>query len=265
MSQGMTIADLVQQVYYAVYKQRLDVSVAADQSFHADTDKFKEVVMEANFVLQELQQAMDWNWLRARWDIGTAAACDDNTCIPEFTLPEDAYKVCTGFGDAVRLHSARNYNSFLEIPFTSARTGSTNRVAMFDQGGRLDVPDSRLHAFVVNDILTFTRPFWGGELGALIETDIVRRLEPLHICDDTCTQPCPSAYVEKVFTEIPDPYYMVIRTAGKRAEGDPSASDRVMSLVDEGSKFLSAMRENDSAKTVPDTYQTAELGYTRVL
>jgi hypothetical protein len=30
-------------------------------------------------------------------------------------------------------------------------------------------------------------------------------------------------------------------------------------------KLLSAMRENDSAKTVPDTYTTYELGFTRIL
>jgi hypothetical protein len=120
-------------------------------------------------------------------------------------------------------------------------------------------------AFVVGDHLTFSRPFTRSEAGMIIATDVVDLLEPLHICGPTCTQPCPYSYVDKVFTRISDPYYMVVRTALKRAEGDPSAADRVLSLGDEAMKLLSAMRENDSAKTVPDTYTTYELGFTRIL
>jgi hypothetical protein len=99
----------------------------------------------------------------------------------------------------------------------------------------------------------------------LIETDVIDLLDPLHICDSTCTQPCDHAYVDKVFTQIPNPYYMVVRTAMKRAEGDPSVTDRVLSLSDEAMKLLSIMRSADSAKTVPDTYSTSELGFTRIL
>ena len=40
MSYGMTIADLVQQVYYSVYKVRLDVEQGVEGSFHSGTDKF---------------------------------------------------------------------------------------------------------------------------------------------------------------------------------------------------------------------------------
>lgn len=264
MSRGLTIAEFVQQVFYAIYKVRLDVDASVEGAFHADTDKFKEVLMEANFVLQELQKEQDWNWLRDRWYMGTAEVLDDGA-IQEFTLPEGVYKVCTGYYDSVRLHNPTYPTIFLEVPFTSPRGGTTNVTAMFDENAKLNVPDTRLRAFVVGDILTFNRPFTIYEAGAIIETDVVRLLDPLHICDESCTQPCPQAYENKVFTEIPDPYYMVVRTAAKRAEGDPSVSERVMSLTDEGSKLLSAMRENDSSKTVPDTYSSVELGYTRVL
>ena len=266
MSRGLTIADFVQQVFYAIYKVRLDTTYdpSLPQAFHTDTDKFKEILMEANFVLQELQQAMDWNWLRDRVVLGTAEDLGDGRIV-EFILPERAYKVCTGFNDAVRLHDANNTNIFMEVPFTSPRSGTVNQVAMFNDRAQLNVPDSRLMAFVVGDHLTFTRPFYSGEIGSIVETDIVELLEPLHICDSSCTQPCRSAYVDRVFTRIPDPYYMVVRTAAKRAEGDPSASDRAMPLADEAAKLLSAMRENDSSKTVPDTCSTLELGYMRVL
>ena len=57
MSRGMTIADFVQQVLYAIYKVRLDVSDSVDGNFHSKSDKFKEVVMEANMVLQEIGRA----------------------------------------------------------------------------------------------------------------------------------------------------------------------------------------------------------------
>ena len=105
----------------------------------------------------------------------------------------------------------------------------------------------------------------GSELGCLIETDVIREFELLHICDKDCPDNCPKAYKKVVFSEIPDPYYMVVRTAAKRAEGDPSVVERVQSLTDEASKLLSAMRENDSAHTVPDTYETTDIGYMRVL
>jgi hypothetical protein len=267
MSRGTTIADFVQAVFYAIYKVRLDFTYSApnsDNLFHANTDKFKEVVMEANFVLQELQQQMDWNWLRSRLTLGTAEVLADGA-ISEFHLPDHVYKVCTGFNDAVRLHNPHNSNQFIEIPFTSPRNGTVNTIAMVSNDGRLNVPDTRLVAFVVGDHLTFNRPFTQSEAGMTIETDVVDLLEPLHICSSTCTQPCPYSYVDKVFTKISDPYYMVVRTALKRAEGDPSAADRVLSLGDEAMKLLSAMRENDSAKTVPDTYTTYELGFTRIL
>lgn len=264
MSAGMTLADLVQQVYYAIYKVRLDVGQGQDGQFHSKTDKFQEVVMEANFVLQVLQKEQDWNWLRDRWEMGIARNYPDGS-IQEFRLPMDVYKPCTGFNDGVRLHSRRNPNRFELLPWTSPRSGNVHNVAMFDEYARINVADNRAMAFQVGNDVTFTRPWNREELGCLVETDVIRRFEPLHICDDGCPDDCPKAYRERVFTEIPDPYYMVVKTAAARAEGDPSVTERVQSLTDEATKLLSAMRENDSAHTVPDTYRTSELGFFPVL
>ena len=50
-SQGLTTYDFVQQVYYAQEKTILD--------FWPEDDKFREVLMEANLVLQELQNSED--------------------------------------------------------------------------------------------------------------------------------------------------------------------------------------------------------------
>lgn len=266
MSRGMTIADFVQQVLYAVYKVRLDVGFSDEtpQAFHADTDRFKEVVMEANFVLNDMQKDQDWNWLRARWNVGTAEVYDDHS-IMEFPIPEDVYKVATGFNDAVRLRNPANPNIFIEVPFTSPRSGNTNHVLMFNQLGQINVVDSRLHAFVVGNVLTFNRPFTRDEAGYIIETDVIKWIDPLHICGPDCVQPCPHAYEDIVLSNIPDPQFVIVKTAARRAEGDPSVADRVMSLTDEATKLMSAMRENDSSKTVPDTYSSIELGYMRIL
>lgn len=268
MSRGITIADLVQQVYYAIYKVRLDVSASDeqfDQPFHSKSDKFKEVVMEANMVLQELQKDADWNWLREPWDMGRAENFK-GIAPQKIKIPDHVYKVCTGYGDAVRLHGRRPYSTFCrEIPWTSPRLGRRPQVRMYDEWGAANTVDPQNRAFVTNDVVTFSRPWFPGEVGGHLETDVIRLIEPLHICDDNCPDNCPIAYEHVHLRDMPDPYYLVVRTAAKRAEGDPSASERVQSLTDEATKLMSAMRENDSAHTVPDCYETAPVGYVGVL
>lgn len=262
MSRGITIADLVQQVLYAIYKVRLDVDDGVEGSFHCKSDKFKEVVMEANFVLQEFQKEQDWNFLRERWEMGLSRNPHVPGGIQEIRMPDEVYKVCTGYGDAVRMHIGLHTT---QIPFEEARTGNRRHVEMFNEWGELNVDDNRQRAFVVGDTLTFNRPWLRYELVRRLETDVIRYIEPLHICTDECEDHCPHAYEERQLTWLPDPYYIVVRTAAKRAEGDPSVSERVQSLTDEATKLLSAMRENDSAHTTPDTYDTASLGYVSIL
>lgn len=263
MSRGLTIAEFVQQVLYAIYKVRLDVDASLEGSFHSKSDKFKEIVMEGNFVLQEFQKEQDWNFLRDRWEMGFA--CNPHHGIQEFQLPHDVYKVCTGYNDAVRLHHHHHPLAYKQVPFTEARSGNRINQRMFTPNGELNVPDLEVNAFMVGDTLTFSRPWFPGEHGFLIETDVIRYIEPMHICDSSCEDNCPKSYKDRLFTWLPDPYYLIVRTAAKRAEGDPSATDRVQSLTDEATKMLSAMRENDSSHTTTDTYETAELGYISVI
>lgn len=263
MSRGFTIADFVQQVLYSIYKVRFDVDESVEQSFHCKSSKFKEIVMEGNFVLQELQKEQDWQFLRDRWEMGYTV----NPChgIQEFELPDDVYKVCTGYNDAIRLHYPGDPMPCLQIPFEEARSGNKQVTDMFDEYGRLNVDKYEQRAFTVGNIITFNRPWIQGELGKLIETDIIRYIEPMHICDDNCPDHCPKAYDEVLFTDLPDPYYLIVRTAAKRALADPSCADIVQPLTDEATKFLSAMRENDSAHTTTDTYETSNLGFISVL
>lgn len=259
MSRGLTIADLVQQVLYAMYKVRLDVSDSVEGSYHCHSNKFKEVVMEANFVLQEFQKEQDWNFLRDRWEIGISR--NPHHSIQEFELPEDVYRVCTGYNDAIRLHQSFDPRPIIQVPFVSARSGNKPNIEMFNDWGELNTVNRDVAAFVVGDTITFTRRWFHHEEGLLVETDVIRRIEPLHICDDSCPAHCPKAYDEVHFRWMPDPYYFIVRTAAKRAEGDPSITERVQSLTDEGAKILSAIRENDSAHTTEDVYETSELGY----
>lgn len=263
MSRGLTIADFVQQVLYAQYKVRLDVDAGVEGAFHSKSDKFKEIVMEANFVLQEFQKDQDWSFLRDRWEMGYAKNL--NGSIQEFQLPEDVYKVCTGYNDAVRLHIPGDPMPLQQIEFTEARSGNSPVIDMFNNYGQLNVDNNDIMAFVVGDTITFTRPWNATELGKLVETDVISYIEPLHICDSSCPDNCPKAYGEVQFKWMTDPYYFVVRTAAKRAEGDPSCTDRVQSLTDECNKLLSAIRENDSSHTTTDTYQTLELGYIGVI
>ena len=262
MSRGLTIADFVQQVLYAVYKVRLDVDDSVEGSFHSKSDKFKEVVMEANFVLQEFQKEQDWNFLRDRWEIGMSINPMVPGGIQEIGIPDEVYKVCTGYGDAVRLHYGHHV---IQIPFEEARTGNRRYVEMFNEWGEMNVDDCSQRAFVVGDTLPFNRRWRHNETLCRLETDVIRYIEPFHICDDSCPDHCPKAYEERQLTWLPDPYYIVVRTAAKRAEADPSVTERVQSLTDEASKLLSAIRENDSAHTTTDTYETCTLGYVSVL
>lgn len=261
MSSGLTIANLVQQVLYAMYKVRLDVDASKEGAYHSKSDKFKEIVMEANFMLQEFQKEQDWNFLRERWDIGFAR--NPHHAIQEFQIPEGIYKLCTGYNDAVRMHYAPGH--VLQIPYDSPRSGNHAAYDMYDEYGFLNVDKNLQRAFVVGDTLTFYRRWYPGEMGSFLETDVIRYIEPLHICDDDCPDNCPKAYEDVHFKWMPDPYYFVVRTAARRATADPSLTEMVQTLTDEASKFLSAVRENDSAHTNLDTYETNTLGYISVL
>jgi len=269
MSRGLTIADFVQQVLYAMYKVRLDVKLSTDTGannsaiYHSKSDKFKEIVMEGNFMLQEFQKEQDWQFLRERWEVGITRSTRHH--IQEFQIPEDAYKICTGYNDAVRLHLPGNPVACMEIPIDPVRSGNAHVIDMHDEYGRANVSNIEQRAFVVGDTLTFYRPWLPNECGLLIETDVIRYIEPMHICDSNCPDNCPKAYDDVLFKWMPDPYYFIVRTAARRALADPSCAEIAQSLTDEATKFLSSVRSNSAAHTNTDTYETSTLGYISVL
>lgn len=269
MSYGLTPYDFVQQVYYAQEKVVLD--------FKPNDDKYKEVLFEANLVLQELQNAEDWSWLRERIDLGSIEPYHHNE-IPEYQLPDWVYKVSTLHDDAVCICDCHDHE-ILRVPFASV--GSVHSVRQLRNDlAKLGVPrNNRLTAHVIGSLITFNLPpamfcfhhhrHHHHELHAFC--DVQRRIPLLHICDDSCeledtNDPMSCTKIEdRIFTEIPDPNYVVMATAARHAEGSPPAQGRIMGLQDTAAKILSAMRQNDASATDPDFIERDNFNYVSVI
>lgn len=104
MNKGITPKEFVQQVFYIQEKVLLD--------FYPSDDVYKEVLMEANLVIEELQKEEDWTWLRDTVNLGFAAPDGGHHhCGRWFKsqhdvfleIPDFVYKPSEMFGDCVRL------------------------------------------------------------------------------------------------------------------------------------------------------------------
>lgn len=260
MSYGLTPYEFVQQVYYAQEKVLLD--------FHPDDDKYKEVIVEANLVLQELQKEEDWTWLRERIVLGPLDSHPNE--IPEFRLPEWVYKPSTLYGDGVRLHRRLHHHhhhhhhddeefserDYISVPWSSTGMLShKSRDQQFSRLGQLHRNEHFLSAINTGDIVTFNRLLFPHERHRIAVTDVQRRIKLLHLCSDKCPRDeegnC-KLIEKRILTEIPDPNYVVIKTAEYHALGSPPAAGMITYLQDQAQKLLSAMRQNDAAATDAD-------------
>lgn len=314
MSEGMTPYDFVQQVFYAQEKVRLDM--------WPTDDKYKEVLMEANLILDELQTTEDWTWLREPLVLGPLGHHGHDhmvphgpggigghlSHIPEFQLPHWVYKPSTLNHDSLRLYRLKPHHphhdqyhehyhehgidmhdlmlqDYIEVPFCSPGDASWRKERQFAGNGQIHLPDFRLRAANMGGTITFNRPLTPHERNRRVAVlDVQRRMEHLHICNEWCKgvdpdQPIsyerdtetglfinPCARIEKrIFTEIPDPLYMVITTAARHGEGSPPAQARIMGLQDQSQKILSAMRQNDAAATDADYLEWDVPGYFEVV
>lgn len=98
MSAGITPKDFVQQVFYQQEKVLLD--------FYPTDDKYREVLMDGNYVLQELQKEEDWLWLRDTMGIGYTECPRTGHEIASFKFDTSkVYKLSALFGDCVHLCS----------------------------------------------------------------------------------------------------------------------------------------------------------------
>ena len=300
MSSGMTPYDFVQQVFYAQEKVRLDL--------WPSDDKYKEVLMEANLILDELQSMEDWTWLRESIILGSLSSPVPGArhSIPEFTLPNWVYKPSTLNHDSVRLYRLKPHHhyhvddhspfreeeiigndlilhDYIEVPIASAGDANWRKEKQFTDFGQIHLPDLKLRAAKIGNVITFNRPLTPHERNRRVAVmDVQRRLGHLHICNAWCKgadgnavdysrdengnfkNPC-ALIEERVFTEIPDPNYMVIATAARHGEGSPPAQARIMGLQDQAQKILSAMRQNDTAATDADYLEWDIPGYYEVV
>ena len=276
MSPGMTPYDFVQQVYYAQEKVILD--------FWPTDDKYREVLMEANMVLQELQSTEDWTWLRERITLGSCFHPKGE--IPEFRLPDWVYKVSSLNHDSIKLyplHHQFSHHEFLphqieehmvdrgvwiEVPISSAGDNGFHKQRQVTRHGQVGFPDYSLKAIRIGNIITFNRPLNWFEQGCIAEVDVQKRIEQFHICTDECElksdHTCSKAK-DIYLTEIPDPMYVVIQTAARHAVGSPPAQGNIQALTDQAQKMLSSMKQNDALATDADYLEREQIGHIEVV
>lgn len=293
MSKGMKPYDFVQQVYYAQEKVILD--------FVPSDDKYREVLFEANLILQEIQNIEDWTWLREKLILGPCHSVPGT--IPEWTLPDWVYKLSTCNHDCIRLmkpidlhHHAVNQpgrfipydglwldgKCYIDVPIASVGDNQYRKEQLMTEYGAIHWPDDHLRAIRIGNTITFNRPLSPMEQEFVATVDVQRRLPLIHVCDETCKTASgntnfdyditedhdyevPCAKIEDyILTDIPDPNYVVMATAARHAEGSPPALARVASLQDAAQRIMSQMRQNDSSSTDSD-YQDWEVpGYISV-
>lgn len=278
MSYGITPHDFVQQVYYMQEKVLLD--------FHPDDDKYKEVLVEANLVLQELQKEEDWTWLRERLILGPTDSHHGQ--IPEYELPPWVYKPSMLYGDGVRLHPRHHHHhhrhhhhsdchchekfhetGYISVPWISrGATSERFRDRQMSPIGEVHATEHPLGAVLIGNTVTFNRPLTHWENHRIAVTDVQRRIKLLHVCNDDCPRDengnC-KLIEPRILEEIPDPNYVIVKTAEYHALGSPPAQGMITYLQDQAQKLLSAMREHDAAATDSDDIQWQIPGVIKVI
>lgn len=265
----MTLDDLVRQTYYTQEKVILD--------FHYWDDKYREVIMELNLVLQELQKEEDWLWLRERLVLGPCADFLGDHGIPEFRLPDWVYKPSTLHDDGVRLyvrdrrHGGLQEMNYLLAPWSHAGEVNHPQIEWYTLFGGVNMPDTHLEAVNFSGLVTFNRKLGPEERTRVAVTDVQREiglveLPPRRDVYDAADADQRAKWDEyytrrQWFSEIPDPNYLVFRVAALHCVGSPVAMMRQQDLTDAAQKLLSAMREANAAATRPSRVEYARPGF----
>ena len=288
MSKGISPYDFVQQVYYMQEKTMLD--------FWPSDDKYREVLIEANLVLQELEAVEDWTWLRETIVLGS---CEDNTTeIVQFEIPDDVYKLSTLNHDCLRLYSILEKTDEdtyilderfpLSVPIASSGDERFNREKQVNSIGVNQIHDYKLRAVVQGNIIKFNRILMPHEAGLVLVADVQKHIKQFHVCNSGCVSesytpagggsstvpvygadgvwPHPCKKIDDIYlTEIPDPNYVIMATAARHAEGSPPALARISGLQDAAQRILSQMRQNDASATDSDYIEWDVPGYVEVI
>lgn len=266
---SLTLSDLVQQVYYVQEKVLLD--------FRPYDDKFREVIVELNLVLQELQKEEDWLWLRERLVLGPCADFLGDHGIPEFRLPEWVYKVSALHDDGVRLyardrrHGGLQESNYLLAPWAAAGEINHPQMEWYTLYGGVNMPSQDLEAVNFSGLVTFNRPLNSEERRRVAVTDVQREIDLVDVpprydewqglgSDEQAK--LTEYYTKKEFFKyVPDPNYLVYRVAALHCVGSPVAQMRMQDLTDSAQKLLSAMREANAMATRPSRVQWVRPGY----
>ena len=176
-------------------------------------------------------------------------------------------------------------NDAINVPYMSAGNMYHKDVRQTNGILQPSMPSRELGAIVVGNRLTFNRPLNPWELNRVALMDVQLRIEPFHICDDGCKSmvtirsgynsrpsypenPCEIANEQaerRMLREIPDPNYVIYRTAALHAQGSPPAQGRIIDLTDTANKLLSAMRQNNAEATTSDMVDWQAIDFVNVL
>ena len=203
ISKGMKPYDFVQQVYYMQEKVILE--------FDPTDDKYREVLFEANLILQELQNIEDWTWLREKLILGPCHSVPGT--IPEWKLPDWVYKVSTLNHDSIKLMKpiGMHHESFglpgrfipysgmwldtknyIDVPLASSGDNQYRKERVVTGYGAVHFPEEpfpagQLRAIRMGDTITFNRPLTPFEQHFIATIDVQRKIPLIHVCDETCT------------------------------------------------------------------------------
>lgn len=247
MSAGLTPAEFVQQVYYVQEKVLLN--------WEPCNDKYQEVLMEGNLVLQELEKAEDWLWLRETRILGETGGWDDNkNRVLELDVPEGVLKPSRLYQDSVRLHFKKrdgslNERAYIIVPWKSAGyLHSYHTIQSYAGMPDINVGVQGIGVVMVKDKIVFTRPLYGREFNKIVASEWQVPIEKF----DMYNVEHEYNYEHKLLTEIPDPNYVVWMTAARHAAGSPPVADRVMEIEQAAQRILSGMRQDNAEATYPD-------------
>lgn len=248
MSAGYTAQEFVKLVWYAQEKVLLD--------FDYRDDKFQEVIVEANMVLDYLQKEEDWTWLRRRDLLGLS-----ELSIPhqEFTLADDVYKLSTVYGDAAELEHTQNPMDTLLVPYVSSGMTTHRNHDQVSPVLQYDPLQPDLGLVIHGRTLRWTRPLTPYESNRWVYAWVIKNIEKFPTIDES------NWNTTKFLTEIPDPMYVVASTAARHAEGSPLAQGRLAGLQSDAQRLLSGMRSNDASYTGVDYVEHSPIDYINVV
>lgn len=157
-------------------------------------------------------------------------------------------------------------NDFIRVPITATGRQYHAPRQQTDLMLQNDRRDPELGACIVGNRITFTRPLLPWEANRVALADTQSFIERFHVCTHACTTSsgttpsypdsmCSAVAdqtTRKMLTEVPDPTYLIWRTAERHCAGSPVSAARVMDLQSAAQKILSAMRQDNADATTPD-------------